>query len=42
MGESAAESARGSGRRKGKILVVDDDRLVLATVSHGLAAPATR
>ena len=22
---------------KGKILVVDDDRLVLATVSHGLA-----
>jgi response regulator NasT len=26
------------GRRKGKILVVDDDRLVLATLTHGLTA----
>jgi two-component system, response regulator PdtaR len=31
LGENAAMSA------KGKILVVDDDRLVLATVAHGLA-----
>jgi response regulator NasT len=30
-----SELARG-GTRKGKILVVDDDRLVLATVMHGL------
>ena len=27
----------GPGVSKGKILVVDDDRLVLATVTHGLA-----
>ena len=26
-----------TGKSKGKILVVDDDRLVLATVTHGLA-----
>jgi two-component system, response regulator PdtaR len=31
-----SESARGGSARKGKILVVDDDRLVLATVMHGL------
>lgn len=28
---------RAAGRGKGKILVVDDDRLVLATVTHGLS-----
>ena len=28
--------AHGTGTNKGKILVVDDDRLVLATLSHGL------
>jgi two-component system, response regulator PdtaR len=33
--EGAAEM--GSGTSKGRILVVDDDRLVLATVTHGLA-----
>src|SRR5512147_496691 len=26
-----------TGKSKGRILVVDDDRLVLATVSHGLS-----
>ncbi len=30
-------SAAGSAGSKGRILVVDDDRLVLATVTHGLA-----
>lgn len=33
----AAPSAPPAAPRKGKILVVDDDRLVLATVAHGLA-----
>ena len=31
-------ATEGDGKRKGKILVVDDDRLVLATLTHGLAA----
>ncbi len=33
---NAAEGAAGAGT-KGKVLVVDDDRLVLATVTHGLS-----
>lgn len=42
MGHNAAKNAtRGQGgilvSTKGKILVVDDDRLVLATLTHGLA-----
>ncbi len=40
-GASAGASIGGSSGRssgKGRILVVDDDRLVLATVSHGLAS----
>ncbi|MDE2147782.1 MAG: response regulator [Burkholderiales bacterium] len=32
-----AAAAPGPGPRKARILVVDDDRLVLATVTHGLA-----
>jgi response regulator NasT len=31
-------ATEGDAKRKGKILVVDDDRLVLATLTHGLAA----
>jgi two-component system, response regulator PdtaR len=31
------DTATGTQRGKGRILVVDDDRLVLATVTHGLA-----
>ena len=34
----ATGAEQGEPARKGKILVVDDDRLVLATVMHGLAA----
>lgn len=34
----SAPSPAGPAPRKGKILVVDDDRLVLATVMHGLTA----
>jgi response regulator NasT len=38
MGHAAAAAGGGDARPgKGKILVVDDDRLVLATVTHGLA-----
>ncbi len=33
----AADKAADKAATKGKILVVDDDRLVLATVAHGLA-----
>lgn len=33
----SATEAPGTRNTKGKILVVDDDRLVLATVAHGLA-----
>lgn len=32
----SAGAAGGAGARKGRILVLDDDRLVLATVVHGL------
>src|SRR6185369_9414874 len=32
------EAGRAVTTQKGKILVVDDDRLVLATLTHGLAA----
>ncbi len=37
--EQASQDARidMTGRNKGKVLVVDDDRLVLATVTHGLS-----
>jgi two-component system, response regulator PdtaR len=34
----ATGAEQGETARKGKILVVDDDRLVLATVMHGLAS----
>ena len=34
---AATATATGKRKSKSKILVVDDDRLVLATVSHGLA-----
>ena len=34
---AAHDGARAHAMSKGKILVVDDDRLVLATVTHGLA-----
>jgi two-component system, response regulator PdtaR len=37
MTTEAANAASGGNAPKGKILVVDDDRLVLATVMHGLA-----
>ena len=37
MGTVAATMTDGMSGSKGKILVVDDDRLVLATVVHGLA-----
>jgi response regulator NasT len=33
----ARETTKAAMTRKGRILVVDDDRLVLATVTHGLA-----
>jgi CheY-like chemotaxis protein len=37
-GDAGMAAAEGSGTgTKGKILVVDDDRLVLATVTHGLS-----
>ena len=35
--ESAPRNSVGLAASKGRILVVDDDRLVLATVAHGLA-----
>ena len=35
--ESAPRNSVGYAASKGRILVVDDDRLVLATVAHGLA-----
>ena len=35
--ESASKNSVGHAGSKGRILVVDDDRLVLATVTHGLA-----
>ena len=35
--KAAAAAAPASSAGKGRILVVDDDRLVLATVAHGLA-----
>ena len=35
--ESASKNSVGPAASKGRILVVDDDRLVLATVTHGLA-----
>ena len=37
MKAAAAAAAPASSAGKGRILVVDDDRLVLATVAHGLA-----
>ncbi len=37
MTSEAARAESGAKAHKGKILVVDDDRLVLATVMHGLA-----
>jgi two-component system, response regulator PdtaR len=36
-GSAAEQGEVAGGARKGRILVVDDDRLVLATVTHGLA-----
>ena len=36
MGENARMQATTGAASKGRILVVDDDRLVLATVTHGL------
>jgi len=37
MGDNVRMDAAAAAQGRGRILVVDDDRLVLATVSHGLA-----